>query len=182
MLNAESVLKDFNENELPPVDKWNPEYCGELDLQIKADGSWFYEGTPIGRRKLQVLFSRIIKKENDQYFLITPVEKVAIQVDWMPFTLIDFEREDREGKTFFTFTDNCDNQVTLDSLEQLVMSNYQGQSLPTINVRRNLFASFSRSCYYRLLAEADIIEHHDQNQVQIISNGIPFSLGTYAED
>ena len=85
MVSSESLLKAASSKGLPPVELWNPDYCGEIDIRIDRDGCWFYQGTPIGRRKMQILFSRIIKKEADEYFLVTPVEKVKIRVDWMPF-------------------------------------------------------------------------------------------------
>ena len=182
MVDGESLLKSIQEFDLPPVESWNPEYCGDLDLHIKADGSWLYQGTPFTRKKLILLFSRVIKKEGEQYFLVTPVEKVSIQVDWMPFTIIDFNLVDSEQGQTFKFLDNCDNQVELTQTNQLQMSTYQSQPLPTINMRRNLYASFSRNCYYRLLEHADIVSDNDQHQVQINSHGINFSLGEYREE
>jgi len=181
MVTSESLLKAADSQSLPPVEKWNPEYCGELNLQIKKDGSWFYEGTPIGRRRMQNLFSRIIKKESDDYFLVTPVEKVKIQVEWMPFTIIDFDLVETESGKVLRFTDNCDNQFDLLDNEQWIVDESQGQPLPIVNVRRNLYASFSRSCYYRLLETAEFIEEGDQSHMQVISNGLIFSLGNISE-
>lgn len=75
---------------LPPVHLWNPPYCGEIDIRIARDGTWFHEGTPIGRAGLVKLFSGILKREGERYFLVTPVEKVGIRVDDAPFVAVDF--------------------------------------------------------------------------------------------
>ena len=73
-----AVLSDGKTRSLPPVDQWNPDFCGDIDMVIKRDGFWFYEGSPIGRAKLVRLFSTVLKREGEQYFLVTPVEKLGI--------------------------------------------------------------------------------------------------------
>ena len=65
----------------PPVERWNPEYCGEIDMRIAADGTWFYRGTPIGRQKLVQLFASILRKDPERYVLVTPVERVGDRVE-----------------------------------------------------------------------------------------------------
>jgi uncharacterized protein len=173
----ETLIRSIGDSPLPPVENWNPEYCGELDLLIKADGSWLYAGTPFTRRKMQLLFSRIIKKEADKFYLVTPVEKLAITVEWQPFTIIDFNIEHHNGKQVYEFLDNCDNTIKLTQPHQIEFSNYNNQSLPCILVRRNLFASFSRSCYYRLIESAQISSHNNIEQVSIQSNSNDFIIG-----
>src|SRR5574337_874323 len=81
---------------LPPVHLWNPPFCGDLDIRIARDGTWFYMGTPIGRPALVRLFSTILKREGDKHFLVTPVEKVGIRVDDAPFMAVEM-RQDGEG-------------------------------------------------------------------------------------
>ena len=77
---------------LPPVHLWNPPHCGDLDMRIARDGTWFYMGTPIGRPELVKLFSTILRKDGDDYVLVTPVEKVGITVDDAPFVAVDSVR------------------------------------------------------------------------------------------
>lgn len=178
---AESLIKAIGDSPLPPVEKWDPDYCGQLDLVIKSDGGWMYGGTPFSRRRMQILFSRVIKKEGDEYYLVTPVEKLGIKVEWMPFTIIDFNIVDNDGHTLVQFIDNCDNEILLNKESQVNFSQHDGQILPIVNVRRNLFASFSRSCYYRLIESAQIIEHNDTHQVRIRSNGIDFTFGEFSD-
>lgn len=174
-------LSDFSESDdkLPPIEKWNPEFCGDIDILIKANGEWWHEGSPIKRKKLYTLFSSVLLKEDNQYFLITPVEKLAIQVEWQPFVIQDFDLVKKNGKTCYLMTDNCGNKITLTHPNQLAFSQFKGLDLPIVHVRRNLFASFNRSCYYRLIDQADIVNHKDLQTAQITSAGINFPLGHF---
>src|SRR5437588_12060440 len=81
---------------LPPVHLWNPPFCGDLDMRIAGDGTWFYMGTPIGRPALVRLFSTILKREDGKHFLVTPVEKVGIRVDDAPFLAVEMQNEPGE--------------------------------------------------------------------------------------
>jgi len=185
--NADNLLSFLNENKtaggkLPPVEDWHPENCGEMDLVIRANGEWRHEGTPIGRKKLVRLFSTVIRKDDAKFFLVTPVEKIEIQVEWQPFVIIDFEIIKREGVDLFVFVDNCDNQVMLTELDQLAYSTFEGQKLPIVKVRRNLYASFSRSCYYRLIEAAQLAEGNGKSKMVIQSNNATFVLGEFQED
>lgn len=181
MFNPDSLIKAIGDQPLPPVESWNPEFCGEIDLLIKADGTWLYNGSAITRQKMKLLFSRVIKKESDNYYLVTPVEKVAIKVEWQPFLIVDYQLIKQQDKLIYQFIDSFDNIVLLTDASQLTFSFFQSQKMPIIKMRRNLYASFSRNCYYRLLNEAEIITDNDRNQVVIQSNGLTFLLGDYQE-
>src|SRR4030088_1307750 len=78
----------------PPVHLWNPPYCGEIDMRIASDGTWFYQKTPIGRAALVKLFASVLKREGDNYFLVTPVEKCGITVDEAPFLAVELKLDD----------------------------------------------------------------------------------------
>jgi len=179
---ADNILNSLAEftsddDSLPPVERWNPEFCGDIDIIIKANGDWLHDGKPISRKRLSVLFSRVLIKQQDQYFLITPVEKLAIQVEWQPFVIVDFEIYQQDGLNCFLMLDNCNNKIRLNSESQLAFSHFQGQSLPIINVRRNLYASFSRNCYYRLIEQATVVKHPQYETLHITSAGVDFCLG-----
>src|SRR6266705_3399372 len=88
-----SAARDAAARGLPPVHLWNPPFCGDLDMRIAADGTWFYMGTPIGRPALVRLFSTILKREGAKHFLVTPVEKVGIRVDDAPFLAVEMQKE-----------------------------------------------------------------------------------------
>ena len=186
MSTGENILQQIrvhsSKSSLPPVEQWNPDFCGDMNMQIKANGQWWREGSPIGRKKLFKLFSTIIKKEDDNYFLVTPVEKIGIQVEWQPFVIIDFEILTVDGVKVFQFTDNCDNVVLLEKQNQLEFSLFNNERLPIINVRRNLFASFTRSCYYRLIESAELVEENETITIRIQSNKQTFVLGKVDED
>ena len=95
------------------IKKWNPKYCGDIDMRIASDGTWFYCGSPINRKKLVKLFSSILINENNKYFLITPVEKVGIIVDDAPFIANDFEKITENNKSYLVFFTNIDETIVL---------------------------------------------------------------------
>lgn len=141
---------------LPPVEDWNPPFCGDLDMRIARDGTWFYQGTPIGRPALVRLFSTILKREGDDYFLVTPVEKVGITVEDAPFVAIDFDRVG-EGLRFET---NVGDRVLAGPQApiRVVRDAETGEPSPYVLIRRNLEALIDRKSFYRLV---DIGEHAD---------------------
>ena len=173
-------LQGYSEDQeaLPPVEDWNPEFCGDIDITIKANGDWLHHGSIIKRQALYVLFSKLLVKTDQQYFLVTPVEKLAIQVEWMPFSIQDFELVDVSGLKSFLMIDNCGNKILLSKPEQLKLSQFDGLELPIVQIRRNLFASFSRSCYYRLIDQAKLVEKNGNTYAKIQSAGIDFYLGS----
>src|SRR5215217_8453910 len=87
------AAREASRGGLPPVHLWNPDFCGDIDMRIASDGTWFYMGTPIGRPALVRLFSTILKREGDKHFLVTPVEKVGIRVDDAPFLAVEMRKE-----------------------------------------------------------------------------------------
>ncbi|TRW95689.1 DUF1285 domain-containing protein [Paracoccus sp. M683] len=136
---------------LPPVHLWNPPFCGDLDMRIAADGTWFYQGTPIGRPAMARLFSTVLKREGDKHFLVTPVEKVGIQVDDAPFVAVDAEiLPDR-----ITFTTNVGDQVIADADNPIILRGDGTEPRPYVHVRRGLEALIDRKTFYRLAAAAD---------------------------
>jgi len=96
---------------LPPVHLWNPDFCGDIDMRIARDGTWYYLGTPIGRKPMVRLFSTIIRRDGDDYFLITPVEKVGIRVDDAPFVAVTLDVQGSGEQQVLSFTSNVEDQV-----------------------------------------------------------------------
>src|SRR3954447_7310209 len=95
----------------PPVDLWNPPFCGDIDMRIAADGTWFYLKTPIGRPALVKLFASVLKREANKYFLVTPVEKCGITVDDAPFLAVEMRIEQNEQGHVLNFRTNVDDWV-----------------------------------------------------------------------
>ncbi|MFK7878697.1 DUF1285 domain-containing protein [Roseobacter sp.] len=145
---------------LPPVHLWNPPFCGNLDMRIARDGTWFYQGTPIGRPGLVKLFSSILKKEGNDFFLVTPVEKVGIVVDDAPFVAVDFEVKGRDENQVLTFTTQVgDTAVASDALPiRVVRDAATGEPSPYVLMRADLEALIDRKSFYRLV---DLGAHHD---------------------
>ncbi len=137
----------------PPVHLWNPEFCGDLDMRIARDGTWFYLGTPIGRMPLVKLFSSIIRKDGDDYFLVTPIEKVGITVDDAPFVAIDFDVAGSGKDQKVTFTTQVDDIAVAgpDHPIRVVRDPETGEPSPYVLIRANLEALIDRKSFYRLV-------------------------------
>lgn len=140
----------------PPVDLWNPPYCGEIDMRIAADGTWFYQKTPIGRPALVKLFASVLKREGDRYFLVTPVEKCGITVDEAPFLAVELAVESaaRPGVSrVLRFRTNVDDWVTCgrDNVLRFEPEPATGGLKPFLHVRRDLWAKVTRALFYDLV-------------------------------
>jgi hypothetical protein len=132
----------------PPVHLWNPDYCGEMDLVIRRDGTWIHEGTPIGRPGLVRLFASILRREGDRHYLVSPVEKIGIQVEDAPFVAVDFEA----GAEGITFETNVGDRVTAGPDHPIRLETAgDGEPSPYVEVRRGLEALIDRKSFYRLV-------------------------------
>ena len=167
---AASAKAAANGRGLPPVHLWNPPFCGDLDMQIKRDGTWFYMGTPIGRFELVKLFSSILKLEDGKYFLVTPVEKVGITVEDAPFVAVDFEASDG----VLTFETHVGDFVAagVEHPIRVVRDVETGEPSPYVMVRAGLEALIDRKSFYRLV---DIGVHHE-GWFGIWSDGVFFKI------
>src|SRR3954453_23169212 len=137
---------------LPPVHLWNPPFCGDLDMRIASDGTWFYLGTPIGRPALVRLFSTILKREDGKHFLVTPREKVGIRVDDAPFLAVEMAKEPGSPGPPLGFRTNLDHWVTRDAAHRLRFERAaDGGLTPYLHVRADLWAKVTRALYYDLV-------------------------------
>ena len=138
---------------LPPVELWNPPFCGDIDMRIAADGTWFYQKTPIGRPALVKLFSGILKREGDKYFLVTPVEKVGLIVEEAPFLAVELATEHGPGGQALSFRTNVDDWVTAGPGHALRFEQdaATGGLKPFLHVRRDLWAKVTRALFYDLV-------------------------------
>ncbi len=142
---------------LPPVHDWNPPFCGDLDMRIARDGTWFYQGTPIGRPALVRLFSTILRRDGDAYFLVTPVEKVGITVEDAPFVAVDFEVTGTGRDMALTFETNVGDHVTAGPEHpiRVIRDPDTGEPSPYVLVRAGLEALIDRKSFYRLVEIGD---------------------------
>ena len=138
----------------PPVHLWNPPFCGDLDMRIAADGTWFYLGSPIGRAALVKLFASVLKREGDKYFLVTPVEKIGITVDDAPFTAVELTADQDEKGRVLRFRTNVEDWITAgpDNRLRFEPEPKTGGLKPYLHVRRDLWAKVSRALFYDLVA------------------------------
>lgn len=166
---------------LPPVEHWDPDCCGEMDLVIKRNGDWIYQGSPISRKRLVKLFSSVLKKENDDYFLVTPVEKLGIIVEDAPFLVVTMNRLKTEFGEVLEFTDNCDNKVLLTENNPIWVEHNPktGEPSPYITVRNNLHALIHRNIFYELVEMAQEKTMDSERHLGVISAGSFFSLGRF---
>ena len=164
---------------LPPVEKWNPPFCGDLDMRIARDGTWFYLGTPIGRIELVKLFSTIIRKDGDDYFLVTPVEKVGITVEDAPFVAVDFEQVG-EGLRFETNVGDF-AVAGADHPIRVIRDPKTGEPSPYVLVRRNLEALIDRKSFYRLVDIGETALHDGVDWFGVRSAGQFFPIIPSAE-
>ncbi|MFN7223783.1 MAG: DUF1285 domain-containing protein [Paracoccaceae bacterium] len=137
----------------PPVHLWNPPFCGDIDMRIARDGTWFHDGTPIGRLGLVRLFSSILKRDGDRYFLVTPVEKVGIQVDDAPFLAVDFTAEGEKSYQRLTFHTKTEDDVLAgpDHAIRVSRDPDTGEPSPYVHVRAGMEALIDRKTFYRLV-------------------------------
>lgn len=161
----------------PPVQKWNPDLCGDMDLVICRDGRWIHEGTEIRRQPLVNLFASILKREGDDYFLVTPVEKWRIQVEDAPFLITQVARDTPTGDKPLLLTTNTGDVVPLGSNREWQLRPFgkPPQPVPYIEVRDGLFARVSRDVYYQLVEWSE----DRSGELWLRSDGNDFFLGKY---
>lgn len=176
----------FPEKGLPPVHLWNPPFCGDLDMRIARDGTWFYLGTPIGRAPLVRLFSRILKREGDRYYLVTPVEKVGIIVEDAPFLAFDFDVEGTGTAQRLTFTTSVGDRIVAgpDHAIRVAFDPEAEAPAPYLHVRAGLEALIDRKSFYRLVEIATEAEVEGVPHLGLWSEGafFPFRPSAGLED
>lgn len=162
-----------------PVHLWDPPYCGDLDMRIARDGTWFHEGTPIGRERMVKLFASILKREGDRHYLVTPVEKVGITVDDAPFVAVDVAREG-EG---LRFTTNLGETAVAGPEHpiRVVRDPETGEPAPYIEIRSGLEALIDRKSFYRLVELGETAPHEGEDWFGVRSNGMFFPIIPAAE-
>lgn len=169
---------------LPPVERWNPPYCGDIDMEIRADGTWFYMGTPIGRHALVRLFSTVLRADDDgKIYLVTPVEKIGIRVADAPFVAVEMTESEAEGSPLLTFRTNVGDVVSAGPENPLrfAVSGETDQLKPYVLVRGRLEALVNRAVTYELLALGQPVEIDGKMMFAIRSGGAVFPVMSMAE-
>lgn len=164
---------------LPPVERWEPPFCGDLDMEIKADGTWFYMGTPIGREPLVRLFSTVLRKDEDgKTYLVTPVEKVGIGVEDAHFVAVEMSVTEEAGESVLTFRTNVGDVVEAGPEHplrfEIVGDNHELK--PYLSVRGRLEALVSRAVMYDLVERGEVAEIEGKAMFAVRSRGAVFPI------
>jgi hypothetical protein len=163
---------------LPPVHLWDPPFCGNLDIRIASDGTWYYLGSPIGRQPLVRLFASVIKREGDKYFLVTPVEKIGIVVEDAPFLAVEMRSETGSSGRRLLFRTNVDDWVACgpEHVLRFETEKSSGGLKPYLHVRRNLWAKVTRALFYDLVEMGDEREIDGERMFGVDSDGMFFAM------
>jgi hypothetical protein len=164
---------------LPPVERWNPPFCGDSFMRILKDGTWLHHGTPIGRKELVRLFSTILRKEGEDYFLVTPAEKLSIAIDDAPFLAVLLAATGEGADQLLSFTTNVGDEVKADNAHPISVriDPASGEPSPHIHVRNGLNARINRAVYYELVQRAVAGAGAHENYLGVWSGGEFFRLG-----
>jgi uncharacterized protein len=172
------AAKRAGERGPPPVHLWDPPFCGDLDMRIAADGTWFYLKTPIGRAPLVKLFASVLWREGDKYFLKTPVEKIGITVDDAPFTAVEMRLEGEGAARLLAFRTNVDDWVTCgpDHALRFEPEPDTGGLKPYLHVRRELWALVTRALFYDLVELGEERDVDGRRMFGVVSGGAFFAM------
>ena len=173
----EALLRQQSGKGPPPVERWNPPYCGDIGMAIRADGTWMYQGSPIGRLPLVKLFAGVLRRDEDgRHYLVTPVEKVDVAVADAPFMAVEMEVRGSGPEQTLVFRTNVDDIVTCGPEHPLRFSiePAAGGLKPYLRVRGRLEALVTRALYYDLVELAEPSAGPDT--LAIRSNGALFPL------
>ncbi len=165
-----------------PVHLWNPPYCGEIDMRIAGDGTWYYRGSPIGRASLVQLFASILRKDEDRYVLVTPVERVGIKVDDAPFLCVEMGVDGAGGEQTLTFRTNVEDIVTVDAEHPLRFERGAAEGIkPYVRVRGGLWALVKRALYYDLVALGKVEPWRGEDWFGVRSGALFFPMTRASE-
>lgn len=162
---------------IPPVDQWNPTFCGKMNLTVKSNGEWWHEGSKINRDALIKLFASVLWREDSNYFLKTPVEKIQIEVEDAPLLVTHIEEVTSDGKRYLTCMTQTGDVVVIDEQHPVFLRDYQGELRPYINVRWDLDALIHRNAFYHLLDSGEFVEQNGSTVVSLSSGDFKFNLG-----
>ncbi len=154
----ENLLKSARDRQLPPVDQWDPPHCGDIGMKIARNGVWYYQGSPIGRKPLVKLFASVLRKDADeQHYLVTPVEKIVVEVEDAPFLAVEMNVLGSGADRQIIFRTNVDDVVEVGSGNPLrfEVEQHSGGLKPYVRVRGRLEALLTRALYYDLVALAE---------------------------
>jgi len=166
-------IADQSGDGVPPVHRWQPEDVKDIGLRITRDGTWWYQGSPIRRERMVRMFSRVLRRDGDEYFLVTPVEKVRVEVETAPLLAVRMERRDAGGTPEIAFETNVGDIVVAGAGHPIIMRGSAAAPSPVVVVRDAIEALLVRSVFYELVAHAEL----EDGVLRVRSRGETFTLG-----
>ena len=173
----EDLLRVARDRSLPPVARWHPDQVGDIDIRIAANGDWYHEGARIKRFAIARVFATILRVEEGEHYLVTPAEKLRIQVEDAPFIATDFESEGTGAKRRIVFAINVGDAVLADAEHPIIVEDREGEPRPYVHVRDGLRALIARPAFYRLVDLAEEGDGEGEGEVSVWSAGERFVLG-----
>ena len=186
-VSSNSLLQSLKNQKKPftseTIKQWTPKFCGDIDMRIGRDGTWYYCNSPIGRKAIVKLFSSVLIRDEDKYFLITPVEKVGITVEDVPFIATDFETTNETGISYIVFFTNMDDKILLGKKNPIRFSINRKTKEPTpyILVRDNIEARIDRKSFYRLIELGKFSEKNSIEYFGLWSDDVFFPIMAKSE-
>ena len=181
-MSIDSILKSlskYNEDNFPPVHLWNPELCTNASFSIDIKGDWYYNNSIIGRKRLKKLFSTILKREGDNYFLVTPVEKIKLDVEIAPYLIVDFTYDNLNKEIILDTGFDYSFPLNLD--HKLELKLYNDEYYPVVNVRSGIEGLIARSVYYKLIDIAIEQKNNSKRNILLLESFKTFhELGSIA--
>ena len=176
-MSISKIKKDLEgQKKFPPVDQWNPDLCEGQEFFIDREGDWFYNNSPIKNKKLINLFSTVIRNDDNNYFLVTPVEKVPVKVDLAPYKVIDFEISKNNIKLFT----NMNYDFELNALNTTRLIAYNNSEIPLVHVRNKIEGFFDRNIYYKFVDLALENNYIENKLLYVPSNNHNHIIGKIA--
>jgi len=172
MNRLKQIAEQIDAQSMPPVHLWKPEHVGEIDIRIDSNGFWFHEGDPIEREKLARLFASILWYEDGQHYLVTPVEKLAINVEDTPFVIHQMEYVDDA----WVVVTNTHESIIIGQDNPVELRQYDGQWVPYVNVRYDLWARVNRSLFFQWVELALDQQESENAELRLSSNGYSFEV------
>lgn len=175
-------LSQVKASRKPPIHLWHPPFCGDIDMRIAADGTWYYQGGPITRQPMVELFASILRKDGERYVLVTPVEMVGIRVEDAPFVVTSMQAVSEGGQQRLSLRTNVGDEVVVGSAHPLRFERQEsGGFKPYVMVRDDLWAKLTRTLYVDLVSLGSVHEVNGEEMFGVCSDGAFFAMA-HAEE
>ena len=173
--NAQSSHK----RSIPPLDQWHPKHCGAMDLKVKANGEWWHEGQLIKRQSMIDLFSTVLWKDDEKFYLKTPVEQIEIEVEDEPLFVNSVEQIQLEGLNYIQLSTTTQDVVIVDQEHPIFMREFDGELRPYVHVRFGINALIQRASFFHLVEMGELMENQQGESILLLKSGnFDLQLGT----